>query len=320
MFNIISCVLFLSLWVCSSTDVSASIPPEKLILNMPNTKVIPRNFRTAQTPYLPHHMLDSDFLPSRIGLDALPISGSAQFSIGGLEAILETIKQEKIIIIDLRQESHGFVNDHAASRYAPRNWGNVGLSPREIEEDQTNWLEGLKAAGIATIYKDKNEEVPILMDIKKVETECSVVARHQLEYKRFYVTDHLHPSNEVVDEFVQFVLQLPKDVWLHFHCAAGKGRTTTFMTMYDMMHNAHELPFEEILIRQWLIGGLKLDKDFCEKEWKLEFTVERVEFLKQFYEYCKQNPHFEQSWSEYSSNSEAGSAYAAMKLARQSKK
>lgn len=48
-------------------------------------------------------------------------------------------------------------------------------------------------------------------------------------------------SPENIDEFIKLYKSLPKDAWLHFHCEAGKGRTTTFLAMYDMMkiHRCH---------------------------------------------------------------------------------
>ena len=35
----------------------------------------------------------------------------------------------------------------------------------------------------------------------------------------------------MVDYFIDFVENQPENTWLHFHCKAGAGRTTTFMIM-----------------------------------------------------------------------------------------
>ena len=42
----------------------------------------------------------------------------------------------RVVIVDLRQESHAFLNDHAVSWCADRNWSNVGRSPAWIARDE----------------------------------------------------------------------------------------------------------------------------------------------------------------------------------------
>jgi len=70
------------------------------------------------------------------------------------------------------------------------------------------------------------------------------------------------------------------------------------MSMYDMMHNAKNVSFEDIMKRQTLIGGSDLlnvdDKDKSET---------RLDFTKKFYNYCKENQDgFQTSWSQWLKN------------------
>lgn len=74
-------------------------------------------------------------------------------------------------------------------------------------------------------------------------------------YVRFTATDHLWPDAGEIERFRRFAANLPKDAWLHFHCVAGEGRTTAFMTMYDMLKNP-DVPYEDIVLRQLRIGGV----------------------------------------------------------------
>jgi len=97
---------------------------------------------------------------------------------------------------------------------------------------------------------------------------------------RITVTDHRSPLDDQVDLFVQSVKNLPKETWLHFHCRGGAGRTTTFMSMYDMMHNAKNVSFEDIMKRQTLIGGSDLLNH--EEEDKSET---RSDFMNNFYSF-----------------------------------
>lgn len=282
-----------------STTLFAAAPQEqKLILNMQDIKELPRNYRKAQSVFKDQDIFESTYLPSREGLDDLRLSGSSQFSKAALEALIEDIGDQNLYIINLRQESHGFINNHAASWFAPRDWGNVGLSPEEIEIDEREKLNQVASEGVVILY-DKHTNEPMVLDVENVDVEESIVREKKLKYKRFYVTDHVRPTDEIVDEFIAFTHTLPENAWLHFHCLAGKGRTTTFMIMYDVMKNGDKVSFEDILIRQWLIGGLKLDQEYPPGTWKIDYLIERLTFLRKFYDYCKEHPTYDVTWQEY---------------------
>ena len=81
------------------------------------------------------------------------------------------------------------------------------------------------------------------------------------------------------------------------HCPAGRGRTTTFLAMYDMMRNAVNVSFDDILARQAMIGGKDLTEPFAIGDWRYEHHFERLQFLMDFYNYCLENPNFEKIFS-----------------------
>jgi Protein-tyrosine phosphatase. len=118
-----------------------------------------------------------------------------------------------------------------------------------------------------------------------------------MDYIRVTVTDTERPEDDMVDYFVKKVRKLPEDTWLHFHCKAGMGRTTTFMAMYDMMKNSKKVSLEDIMERQELLGGVKLLKPVGGKESE---SQKRSDFLRQFYQYTKENnDNFKTSWSQW---------------------
>src|SRR5258706_13059159 len=119
-----------------------------------------------------------------------------------------------------------------------------------------------------------------------------------LDYFRITASDHRKPTMDDVDLFIDNIRSLAGNYWLHFHCHAGDGRTTTFMVMYDMMRNAKKVTFDDIIMRQHLIGGLDLTKDEDFPSWDKQYAIERTDFLKNFYEYCKANDdNFKTSYS-----------------------
>lgn len=282
-----------------------------LILNMGNEETLPRNFRTCFSDYR--------FLrvstPTKQGLEDLHISGSAQFSELSLKAILTEIKWKgPFYMIDLRQEIHGYLNGAAISLYTERNLGNRGKSSIRIHEEEEAWLNKLRSQNTVIVgeVEEKTEGIiskikPITFNVESVFSEEQLIKENGSSYLRLYVTDHSAPLPEQVDKFIQFVVKIPKNAWIHFHCSAGNGRTTTFMTIYDMMRNAKQVAFEDIVARQYLIGGSDLFKQFDKTYWKYPFATERQLFLKQFYLYAKENSDdFKTLWSTYSGQQNEG--------------
>lgn len=277
-----------------------------LILNMKNVEEVPVHFRTTRDSL---HFSNLSTEPSTIGLEVLQASGSGQFSEKGLQATLKKLKHPSTIsIVDLRQESHGFINGIAVSWFVPKNWGNIGKTLTQIDQQEHNLLQAIlkdKTASISIVLQMSPEDYILKKDVQNVTldniaTEKELANSTRIGYIRIPVTDHLRPSNVDVDQFIEFVRKLPKGTWLHFHCSDGGGRTTTLMAMYDMMHNAKKVGLDDILNRQWLLGGIQLESLPNIGDWKYDLEADRAVFLKRFYEYCQMHGDgFKTSWSDY---------------------
>lgn len=285
-----------------SSHVLAGYANTLLVLDMPNTKVLPKNFRTS-----------SDALPANQtinikGFTELHIAGGAQFSAQALEAILERLNSKRMTVIDLRQESHGFLNDNAVSWYAPQDSGNAGKTSAQVEASQAKRLAKLAGSDEASVYvilsksSDDaiNEAKEYIWVVRGVYSEADLINKLHHHYKRLYVQDYHAPTAHQVDRFINIVKKLAPNEWVYFHCRAGVGRTTTFMVLFDMMHNAKKVSFEDIIARQAAIGGKDLTELPSTQKWKYKYAVERLEFLRQFYHYARENDDgFATSWSEW---------------------
>ncbi len=264
-----------------------------LIVNMWNEEELPKKFRMCTDPL----KQENGLTPSLIGLKELQASGSAQFSEKSLNAMIQKIPSKNVTIIDLRQESHGFINDIAVSWDIERNWINKGKTLPEIIEDERRRLSKVAQYPLCIVYASKKFPIPIL--VKSTFTEADLAAKNNLGYLRIPVTDHLKPSNQDVDSFIDFVKSLPKgSVWLHFHCSAGEGRATSFLAMYDMIRNSTKVKLDDIFLRQYLLGGMNFLNP-PSPDWRKKYDEERKVFLRQFYVYCQQNPHFQKSWTKW---------------------
>lgn len=211
-------------------------------------------------------------LPMRLrDIPTLNISGSAQFTKDQLLNLKNSINKDNICIIDLRQESHGMINDLAISFLNPYKDLNNGFTTEQTIKAENSLLNKIKIGNTIQLYKHTGIFIKdITVDF--ISNESQLVTEADMQYKRFAVKDNSAPTPDIVDEFVEFIKNKPDDIHLHFHCAAGKGRTTSFMVMYQAMKNNSNLTLEQLLSYQYNIGGVNLHdnniqynflEDFC---------------------------------------------------------
>lgn len=285
-----------------TVNTASDMVQPRLVVDVDNEERLPKRFRTTSDPLTNE---GSENLNLK-GLSDLNASGSGMFSQKSLQKMKSTIGHYPMTIVDLRQESHGFVNGMAISWYAKPNYGNKGLTQQEALNKERRQLDELIQSDNISFSYIEGKSVSITHPVqhpKAVQTEEELVKQAGLNYVRFCVTDHNKPSDEIVDQFVAFVKTLPEDTWLHFHCRGGVGRTTTFMVMYDMMKNATDVPYGDIFERQRLIGGRDMYR-LAEGSYKHIPAVERLALILKFYEYCLDNYEsgFTTSWSKWLEN------------------
>ncbi len=256
-----------------------------LIFDMPCNDSLPVHYRKSSGKIL----TGSEVVQDTTGLALLNASGSAEFCSQSLNAMIKNIDREKFTIVDLREESHGFVNGLCVSWDG---FSNMGLSRQEIEADETHRLDSLfKIKDISVSLTDRQNKITgqIPLAVNSVQTEKELAAQFNAGYFRITVTDRRKPQNVDVDKFIEFVNLLEKDMWLHFHCHAGYGRTTTFLAMYDMMRNSKKVSLQDILQRQYLLGGINLAQIDQSPDVDKKDALELKKFLIDFYNYCRAN-------------------------------
>lgn len=253
--------------------------PAKLVMDAANTPTSPKNFRTDP---------------------GLMMSGSGVFSAAAMPGMASRLPATQVVDVDLRQETHLFVNGAPVSWYGYKDDANLGLSHDQVLAAQAHsqrQLQQEKAITFDYIPKKSVKLVDPVRDPKTVQTEEQVATAAGWGYLRLTVPDHHRPQDSEVDRFTSFVRGLPPQTWLHFHCRGGVGRTTTFMAMYDMMHNARSKSFDAILQHQTQIGGKDLSTEAHSSD---PIAQERHTFLRSFYDYAKANTdNFRTSYSTW---------------------
>jgi protein-tyrosine phosphatase len=263
---------------------------------------LPRNFRTTDDPL----KADKGKIPANTGLVDLHASGGGEFSAEGLKLLLKRTRGA-VTVFDLRQETHIFVNGLPISWFATNDWANVDRTHSTIERDETERVESLTPASEIVITGDAVKKsglassAPKHVVVKRASTERDIVESNNAAYVRLTVTDHARPLDEEVDRFIQAVRALPKNSWAHFHCEAGRGRTTTFMVLYDMLRNANRVALQDIAGRQKLLGyNYDVLRPAQSGDWKAPYTDDRIAFVRAFYRYAQANPGGRpQLWSEW---------------------
>ena len=240
-------------------------------------------------------------------IDDLRAAAGAQPSQAALQTIYDKLHaanpNAKIFIIDLRQETHGYVNSLPVSLHVKHNAINAGKSVAEIEREESKCLKDLR--GVETTFKPMgNADTKILKPVtivpRFIETERVAAEKIGFEYVRFAAADMQFPAPEVVDDIISFIANLPADAMMYVHCHAGHGRTTTFLVMCELMRNP-DASLEEICQRQKDLGGSDILEEPDGKDWNARMARDRAQKIRLFQEFVR-GTRAEQiglTWSEW---------------------
>lgn len=246
-----------------------------------------------------------------LGLSDLKLSGSGTMTEPRMESLKKLAGDAHVIVVDLRQEPHCVANDYPVMWTKEYNWVNKNLPLTQVQPNEDQRIADMKAfvgsgsltlTSYADIKQERSRPMRKVLVSPSIVSEQEIVERHGMQYERIGVPDHSAPKDEAVDRFLILLRNMPKNAWLHVHCKAGCGRTTTFMALYDMLRNASDVGLEDITSRQGKLGfeydlmGLGQNPDPI----RIECRRERRDFIRDFYEFAKTKPlETNQSWTEW---------------------
>lgn len=293
------------------SESSEKYAKKTLLLNTLNeTKLTVANFRSTQDLW---GLNQEEF--NQTGLTDFYASGSSQYTRAGLDILIGKLKKmaSNLVVVDLRHDDHLFINGLDVSTFETKEALLKQRSPLEILEGEISLKHELEKQGaleilaIDTQYPKNRFLSRFTLMIKplKIETPEEVVSSLGAHYLLIGSKRFSEVSDEDIARFISFYKTQPPRTWYHFHCKKGKSRTTLFMTMFDMMHNADRLSVEEIVKRQASIGGVNLfDITPKDPHWAHERDSKKqwVKFLVRFHKYCQENKTkgFEVSWTAWS--------------------
>jgi inositol hexakisphosphate len=252
---------------------------------------------------------DNHFRSGRDLVPPLRASGSHQLDATVFAAVVgriaaEAPAQRRLLIVDLRQESHAFLDGRAVSWCADKDWSNVGRPIAWILGDEESQLVKLAAAPdqlVYAVHKDTDGRIQVLgsspLHVTRAETEAMMVARLpsrlSISYFRLPVTDHRAPEDDAVRTFLEKLGNVDATAWVHFHCHGGDGRTTTFLTMYDMLNvskawssRSEPADLEYFRARQLRLFHYDLRPNPTTKRWQAPLSEVRWRRLEEFRRYA----------------------------------
>lgn len=226
-------------------------------------------------------------LPSKEGLAQLNMSGSARPTKEGLRYALSSIHMP-VYVFDIFSKKHYYING------LPEDWFDYKRSEKiGFERKKVTWRGLIHRL----VYTGKLQH-----DNQDIQSEQQMVEELGFNY---ILVDQMRkslPKPEHVDSFLRMVESLPDPVWVHFHCSAGKGRTTIAMVMYDILKNGKKVSLEDIINRHYLLGSENL---FDTTVWhngrySKEMLEARKQFVISFYEYVNAPDGYGvRPWSEW---------------------
>ena len=270
-----------------------------VLLLLQSTLVYSNPFARSETPKENKTLMvidneESTPLPNRFRIiHDLNMSGSKQFTPSQLPNIIKEINNPRLFIVDLRQESHGFINDMAVSYHNNTIYPFECLNCKDTLIMEKNLFGRIKTGDDVNLHKVNGDFIKTIK-AETIELEPDLAQKNNVNYELFAVKDGSIPVPTTVDRFVIFAKNVPEGSHVHFHCKEGEGRTTTFMSMYQIMHNSNNLSLDEILQQQITAGGIDIVSD----------NPKRAAFVQQFYNYVNANKESNYSipYSQWSLN------------------
>ena len=229
------------------------------------------------------------------GSDKFPFSGGGRVNFKQMKKVAKK-HNGPVYVVNLRDENGLYYNYHPISYYGIRK-KDEGL------RYATNRSWKKRVVYRARRYMDKLPTTSSLLNHEQVLNEGDTLKQmgiHYIKYELFRKNFSVHW--EFVDKLVELFESFPDNAWVHFHCAGGRGRTTTVAIMYDIFRNGTSQPLETITQHHFCIGGEDMmDTALVPKgTWTKEKLEGRKALIQTFYKYMSSSDGYpNKTWSQW---------------------
>ena len=206
------------------------------------------------------------------------------------------LKQEtggKLRIIDVRQEPHVYLDGLPVTWYKSyitdikdvKNPQSGINSMKEMENEFVEFLNKNSTIATSKIHWGSEPVYELIENIQLSPTEIltneQMAQKHNVEYNRFFIP--VFPESFQEKEFIELVDSISDDETVYVQCWDGTGRSTVFMTMFDILKN-HEVSLELIVERQASLGGINTSDLYPRESSRYKRSLDRKTYIERFYE------------------------------------
>ncbi len=205
-----------------------------------------------------------------------------------LTSDFEKLKERNVVVFDLREESHLYLNGRSISLCSEHNCANAGKSLQEIEQIEQEWKAKIPLGTtivLNEVVKGEASDIIHQVKVEKIQTERELCEELGISYYRLPVTDHRVAADETIARF----RSIYQTIWrrpIYFHCRGGKGRSTFFMAFVNILRNRGEKSLEKLVEEQKKLGGkdlYKVPEVGSKKEYKRAYALLRILLLLELY-------------------------------------
>ena len=226
------------------------------------------------------------------GLQELNMAGGGQLT----EEQMIKLKKEtggKLRIIDVRQEPHVYLDGLPVTWYKSyitdikdvKNPQSGINSMKEMENEFVEFLNKNSTIVTSKIHWGSEPVYELIENIQLSPTEIltneQMAQKHNIEYNRFFIP--VFPESFQEKEFIELVDSISDDETVYVQCWDGTGRSTVFMTMFDILKN-HEVSLELIVERQASLGGINTSDLYPRESSRYKRSLDRKTYIERFYE------------------------------------
>lgn len=252
------------------------------------------NFRSTQDPFPAKRLQENCCRVANMeGLADLNAYGSGVVYYKKFKEYFKEMPK-KIYVINLLNDDIYYYKDHCLRWYG---LGYMDSNLGEILFTASPMKVGYKAM-VRFIFGS-----PPVHDLAQLKTERQII--EDLGGHYFVpLKDHrgwLNNQN-FIDGLLRFFESIPEDSLVYIHCTHGKGRTTTFLVLYDIFRNGKKVPLKEITNRHYCLGRENVvdTQLWANGTWTQKSLNARKHLVERFYDYMTdQQGYGHQSWAQW---------------------
>lgn len=271
-------------WKIALTALGLTLIIGLVLVTQAEGLFLSKNYRAYNSsPHLKRLM--SQDLKRCLSIDRT-LSNNAPFSGGGRINFdqMDTINANHtgdVHVVNLRDDSGFYYKGQPISYYGIRTKGDgfryhSGSNPIK----QAKYKFRLWKAGLSLDDRDLSREL--------FQTEQQQLEAQGIHYINFDLERRNFASKwAFVDRAITFFESIPPGDWVHYHCASGRGRTSTLMLLHDIFIYGKKDTLEDILLHHYCLGGEDLQDTqvLPNGSWTKKNLEGRITLIRTFYDY-----------------------------------